>query len=290
MSNLTYPKKIKKKIIVTPQMKRIQNGILSCHNGNPLLVISGSSRLGKTSTAMQMTQELNNMYDPDNPDAFRALHYEVGEIASWSGQEQKKGIRSLYHAAIGRLDEAIYRESPPEDLAKQLVYGLQRKRIEMIFIDEAGNISSAAIRGMVLVRDVAEILGHHLTLVFIGMDDLPVKLCSVPQIEKRIHRWFFFKEYTVNELYILLKELHPHFAEMDPQKISHWEQVEFIHEKFGGVPGEVLPFIEQVDYRAKQVQRVIDYKLLVTTYKSLQMPKQAALSGSREWTKPKKAA
>lgn len=289
MSILTFPQKKVKKIIVTSQMKRIMRGIMSCHTGRPLLVISGSSRLGKTTTALKMTKEINNSYNPDNPDAFRAHHYEVGEIAAWSGNEQKKGIRSLYHECINRLDEATYRELPAEALAKQLVYGLQRKKIEMIFVDEAGNLSQEAIRGMVLVRDVAENMGYHLTIVFVGMDDLPIKLCSTRQIEGRIHKWFYFEEYTEKQLFSLLKELHPHFAQLDPQNIKHWEQIQYIHKKFGGIPGEVIPFINQVDHWSQQFNRIIDYELLVSVYDSLLLPKQTSIAESKKnWIKPKK--
>lgn len=295
MSSINFPKIRKKKIILTKKMKRMINRTLRVHLGSALVVWSGVSRLGKTTTAAEMVRQLDAQYDPENPDAFRCVHYEVGEIPHWSGQEQKRGIRSLYHACIGRLDEGLYRTLPTEDLAKMLVYGLRRKNIRMVFVDEAGTLSIDAIRGMVLVRDVAEIEGWTLSLVFIGMDDLPTKMCAVPQIEKRIHEWCYFEEYSVKELFEILKELHPHFAVLDLNNPEHLEQVEFIHQKFGGVPGEIIPFLTRLDAREERLGGGIDTRVLKAVYLSTQRDKERAIAASKnkyfsDASKPKATA
>lgn len=281
MGLISFPKIKEKKIIVTKQMKRVMNRTLRVHQGGALVVWSGQSRLGKTTTAAEMVRQLDSQYDPENPNAFRCVHYEVGEIPHWSGQEQKRGIRSLYHACIGKLDEGDYRTLPTEDLAKQLVYGLRRKNIQKIFVDEAGTLSLDAIRGMVLVRDVAEIQGWNLSITFIGMDDLPTKMCRVPQIEKRIHEWCYFEEYSLNELFEILKELHSHFAALDLSKPEHLEQIQFIHDKFGGIPGEVVPFLTRLDQQEGKVASGIDIRLLKAVYLSTQRDKDRAIAASK---------
>ena len=278
---INFPKIKPKKIIVTKQMKRVMARTLRVHQGGALVVWSGQSRLGKTTTAAEMVRQLDAQYDPENPDAFRCVHYEVGEIPSWSGQEQKRGIRSLYHACIGRLDEGEYRTLPTEDLAKKLVYGLRRKNIRKIFVDEAGTLSLDAIRGMVLVRDVAEIECWNLSITFIGMDDLPTKMCAIPQIEKRIHEWCYFEEYSLDELFSILQQLHPHFANLNLSNPEHFEQVQFIHEKFGGVPGEVVPFLTRLDHQQGKVTSGIDIRLLKAVYLSTQRDKDRAVAASK---------
>jgi AAA domain len=189
---LEIPKRKTVEVVLTGQMRRAASRILAIHGGGGLVVVHGRSRLGKTTTANWITGGINDQYNPDDPASFRALHYEVGEIPPWSGQEMKKGIRSLYHATIGRLDEGQYRQLPPEDLARQLVFGLRRHHLQMIFVDEAGCLSVDAIRGMVLVSDVAHLSNWPLTIVFVGMDDLPTKICDLPQLEKRVHEWLYF--------------------------------------------------------------------------------------------------
>jgi hypothetical protein len=45
------------------------------------------------------------------------VYYEVGEILKGSGNEMKKGIRSLYHGTLQRqLDEGFYRSNPTRQL------------------------------------------------------------------------------------------------------------------------------------------------------------------------------
>ena len=113
---LEIPKKETHGIVVTGQMKRAARRLLAIHRG--LGVLHGRSRLGKSTTAKWITNEVNKQFDPDEPGSFRAHHYECGEIRPYSGQEQKQGIRSLYHSTIGRLDEGQYRQLPAEDLAR----------------------------------------------------------------------------------------------------------------------------------------------------------------------------
>ncbi|MEJ7848374.1 MAG: ATP-binding protein [Pyrinomonadaceae bacterium] len=287
MSTLQFPNNRKKKIVVTGQMNRVMRRTIRVHPGGALVVWSGQSRVGKTTTAGEMIRQLGAVYDPDDPDAFRCVHYQVGEIPDWSGQEQKRGIRSLYHKCIGRLDEGQYRTLPTEALALQLVHGLKRKNIRMLFIDEAGTLSVDAIRGMVLVRDVAENEGWTLSMVFIGMDDLPTKMCSVQQIEKRIHEWCYFQEYSVTDLFKMLQELHPHFASLRLENPDQLEQVQFIHNKFGGVPGEVIPFLTRLDSRTNGNDGLINLTLLKTVYISTQMDKEASIDSVTKSRAPK---
>lgn len=277
---LEIPKRKHIEIVTTGQMRRAASRILAIHGGGGLGVLHGRSRLGKTTTANWITGGINDQYNTDDPDTFRAAHYEVGEITKWSGQEMKKGIRSLYHAIIGRLDEGQYRQLPPEDLARQLVYGLRRKNIGLIFVDEAGCLSVDAIRGMVLVSDVAHLSDWALTIVFVGMDDLPTKICSLPQLEKRVHEWLYFQPYEIDETWTLLKELHPHFKSLDGTKTAHREQVEYIHETYGGVPGEIVPFIRRLSSRLDEYNSTVDITMLKAIHLATQRDKSRAIEDS----------
>ncbi len=276
---LEIPKREAIKIVPTGQMHRAARRLLSIHRA--LGVLHGRSRLGKTTTAHWITGGINAQFNPDDADSYRALHYEVGEITKWSGQEQKKGIRSLYHAALGRLDEGQYRQLPPEDLARQLVYGLRRKNIGLIFVDEAGCLSVDALRGMMLVSDVAQLSDWSLTIVFVGMDDLPVKICTLPQLEKRVHEWIYYEPYNLDETWALLKELHPHFKLLDGTKSAHREQVEFIHEEYGGVPGEIVPFIRRMNSRLDGSHGTVDVTLLKAIHLTMLRDKTRAIEDSK---------
>jgi hypothetical protein len=260
-------------------MRRAAARTLAVHRGSGLVVWHGRQRLGKTVTAKWLSKKINEQHSPDNPDSFRSVYYEVaGASATLS---VKHGIRSLYHATIGRLDEGTYRHLPAEDLALQLVHGLRRKNIQVAFVDEAGSLPLAAIRGMVVVRDVAENTGWTLTLVFVGMDDLPTKLIHLPQIDGRVHEWCYFEPYSVDEVWQLLSELHPHFAGLDARKKAHREQVEFIYKTFGGVPGQIVPFIRKMSQRLQEYGGEPDLILLRSVHLSTVRDKTRALKDAR---------
>ncbi|HVG33119.1 MAG TPA: AAA family ATPase [Pyrinomonadaceae bacterium] len=281
MGGLQFPKTAKQTIIETSMMRRAANRTLAIIPGGGMAAWFGRSRLGKSVTATWLTAEVNRRYDPNEPDTFRAVHFEAGGVPGTVGN-MKAGIRSLYHACIARLDQSTYLQLPAEDLARQLVFGLKRKNIRLIFIDEAGCLTLNAIRGMVLVRDVAELEGYPVSLVFVGMDDLPSKLCELPQVELRLHEWVYFEPYSLDETWVLLAELHPFFAGLDGRKQQHREMVEFVHEIFGGVVGEIVPFIRKLDHRLREhTTGEPDLLLLRAVHLSTQRDKQRAIQDAK---------
>ena len=282
MSNFVFPELEEKIIVETEQMRRVISRTMAVHRGGALLPYIGRSRMGKTTTATYLNDLINTNFSSENPRTFRSIHYEVGEISSWAGNDQIKGIRSLYHACVGRLDASLYRGALAQDLARQLVYILKKKRIEMLFVDEAGNLSIDAIRGMVLVRNTAELEGWTLTIVFIGMDDLPSKLVSLPQIANRTDEWCYFEPYSLEETFEILKKLHSHFISLDLDKRDDREQVEFIYEQFGGVPGLIAPFIRRLKNQQDDFDEGIDLSGLIAVHLSTLRDKDKALSDSKK--------
>ncbi|MFL6283679.1 MAG: hypothetical protein ACJ74Q_11120 [Pyrinomonadaceae bacterium] len=244
-------------------MRQIVKRTLAVHVLGALVVWYGESRMGKTTTAQYMVREILAAYEESNPNAFRAKYYEAGEITSHYGNEMKRGIKSLYFAALGTpLDDGIYQRDPPEAIASLLVHELRRRNLQIIFIDEAGCLSLGAIWGMVLVRDVAKSLEWNLTLVFIGMDDLPQKMTRLAKLEGRVHEWCYFEEYNLKETWKLLAQLHPHFASLDFNNEEHQEQIKFLYKTYGGLPGQLVPFIQRMIYRLQEHRGEINLTFL----------------------------
>lgn len=267
-------------VVVTNQMVKFAKRTLAVLEGNGLVVWSGHSRIGKTTTAKWMLDEIEKKYNPIDPDTFHALHYEVAQVPTTTGNDMKKGVRSLMHAALGRVDESLYRRLPTEDLAQQLVHALRRRRVQMIFIDEAGCLTLDAIRGMVTVRNIAENQKWRLSLVFIGMDDLPRKMTQLPQINYRVHEWCYFKPYDFEETWKLLAALHPYFAGLKKENSEHEDQVKFIHEHYGGVPGQIVPFMRKLNARINESDRNVDMLLLQAVHMSTVRDKERAIEDS----------
>jgi hypothetical protein len=280
---IRIPKPKRKNIVVTSMMKEMINRTLCVHPLSALVVWYGQARIGKTTTAMHMVNRLNEVFDENNPDTFRAIYYEVGPVLKGSGNEVKKGIRSLYQAGLNiQMDEGFYNRNPPEVIAGQLVHGLRRKRIQLVVIDEAGTLSADAIRGMNLVRDVAENEGWTLTLVFVGMDDLPHTMIKYPQLHKRIHEWCYFDHYDLDATWALLTKLHPYFETLDAKKKAHREQVEVVHELCAGLPGLIVPFVQQLDYRLSQADGEITSAFLRAIYMRTNESMVQALNDSQK--------
>lgn len=128
-----------------------------------------------------------------------------------------------------------------------------KKGVQMVFVDEVQLLSLDAIRGMVLVCDVAaNEMGWPLTIIFIGMDHMPMKLHQTPRIEARIQEWCFFREYDIESTWMFLERLHRHFKELKKDDEEHRRQVSFIHELCGGFPGYIVPFVQKMEYRLRK--------------------------------------
>lgn len=242
-----FPARADSALVRTQMMEQAKRRTFLVHRRGGLVVWSGRSRIGKTSTAEWLESEVNDRYDPENPDAFRAHYYEVGELGRRAAGHTKQAIRALYHAPLGRLDEGVYRSSPPEDLAQLVIHGLRRRAIEMIFVDEAGLYSIEAIRGLVLVVDWARRLGHRLTLVLIGMDDIERTIGSNPQVNNRVSDWVCFDPPKREELFELTQRTSTIFADRTLDDPATVELVEWLERTHSSLPGLILPFLDKAD-------------------------------------------
>jgi hypothetical protein len=159
--------------------------------------------------------------------------------------------------------------------------------VELVVIDEAGRLSAEAIRGVNLVRDVAaEQENWRLSIIFVGMDDLPTKMIKYPQIHKRIHEWCYFREYDLEATWLFLSELHPFFANLDARKRESRALVETVHELSGGLPGMLIPLLQQLEHRLTQTNKLITPRFIRAVHKVSQDSMLRALNESRRRYKP----
>jgi AAA domain len=237
-----FPEAVPTITVETGMMKWAIKRTRDLHHLGKLCVWSGRAGMGKTTTAQHMVKLIEEAYSPYNPRAFRSVYYETGSFKPSSKDQAKHGIRSLYFGVGFKLDEGKYRTYLPEELAADLIHFLKKMNIQIIFVDEAGCLSLDAIRGIVLVSDEARRMGLTLTIVLIGMDNLPTLLKSKPQIKRRVRDWCYFKPCTLAETHKFLAAIHPYFAGLNLTDTSHKEQIEYIHEACKGMPGSIVPF------------------------------------------------
>jgi AAA domain len=264
--DVPFPKRQSLPPIVTEFMKATLERTLAIHQGGQFAMWSGPSRVGKTTAAEWAVSSINAQAD-SNPDGFRACVYEVGQIGKWSGREDKRMLRSVYQATLGQLDDGTYRRFDAEALASDLVHGLKRENIQLIMIDEAGGLSLDAIGGLMLLIDVAASSRHdwRLTIVLIGMDDLPIKVRQRAQILNRFHEVVCFAPFELDDTWRLLASLHPHFAALTQGKPEDDQVVQLIHEATGGKPGLMVPLVRRIDLMARVANHPIDLTLVNAT-------------------------
>ncbi len=177
---INFPEPERGRILETDVMRQIVTRTMAVHRESAVVLWTGRTRNGKTKTAGWMVREIDAVHQT-SPRGFRAVHYKADAIHQGTGNEMKRGVRSLYHATIGTLTEGVYRNTSVEALAALTVQALRARNVQMVLVDEAGLLSRDAIHGMILVRDIARLEGVTLTLVFIGVDDLPVTMRRLPQ-------------------------------------------------------------------------------------------------------------
>lgn len=244
-----FPVAITRPVHVTGMMREVISRTLAVFGHGTFVVFCGEAGVGKTTTANELRRALDRAFKHEDPNAFRAIYLEVGRVPVGQGHEAKRAIRSLYTAAGAVLDEGIYNRYPPEELAAEFIEFIKMRRIKMIFVDEAGLLSIEAIGGLVTVLDVSRHMEHPLTIVLIGMDDLPIKIRRRPQINRRVFEWCTFTPYGFDDTVRMLRVMHPHFAALDLENPEHRAQFDFVHEASNGLPGFMSCFIERLDYR-----------------------------------------
>jgi hypothetical protein len=284
---IVFPEPEPEVLIETNLVREIINSTIANTVSGGSCLWYGNTGIGKTTIARMLVEKVAASYDsdPSNPNAFLAKHFHVGDVTKWSGSEQKQGISCLYGGTLGAIDQGEYRMLPTNLLAENTFYSLMRTRTKMVLIDEAGCLSLEAIRGIMLVRDISEAKGWTIIFVFIGMDDLPKKLNRLPQIRRRIHHWRYFDEYTFDDTWQFLTDLHPHFAKLNKGDKEHYAQVKFIHETLGGYPGLIVPFIHQMDYLLKAQPGEVTEKFLRTVHYLMATGKDKALVGVDRFSK-----
>jgi hypothetical protein len=261
-----FPIPARRAIYTTDLMREMASRTQAVHGHGAFVVYSGEAGVGKTTTARELTAAFGRAFTSENPRAFRAIHFEVGRVANGHTHEAKRMIRSLYAAVGANLDEGVYERHPPEEIAGEFIEYIRQRRIQMIFVDEAGLLSLEGINGLVTVLDIAKNNGWPLTIVLIGMDDLPLKLRRRPQIARRVFEWCTFVRYGFEDTVRLLRAMHPHFEALSVENPQHRAQFEFVQEISGGLPGFMASFIERFDYRLRGYKDAVTVNFLKTVH------------------------
>lgn len=250
-----------------------------------MVVWTGDTDLGKTTTARWMTEKVNQGFDqaPGDDDSYRALYYETGRIPRAVNNGAKRAIRSVYQQVLGTMDPGMYRQSPPHHLAELVVRGLERKQLEMLFVDEAGLLSISALRGMALLYDIAEMENWPLTIVLIGMDDLPQSLQAKRQLQSRVKQWVFFEAYEVEEVWPVLADLFgDHFEGPDDGDANEERVVELVCDLTGGTIGQIVPLVRRTTSACHRFDRELNTEAVREVWVAERRTEKIAVERAKE--------
>lgn len=250
-------------IIPTGFMIEIENRFKSAFYQNGFLVWYGAAGAGKTTCGEWIGKRINTAFDAGNPLAFRALMYEAGKSSGHNAG--KRALRTLYKKITGyQMYQRTYQFNDIEVVAEEVLHAIKRKRIGVLLIDEAGLMPLDAISAFTLLLDMAKSQNYHLTIVLIGMDDLPLKMDKNlrPQLHRRVCEWCNFKDYELEDTYNLLSGLHPYFKSLDRDKADELNQIRIVHELTGGLPGLIVNFLAKFDSTYKVIPDAINTTLL----------------------------
>lgn len=239
---LKLPPREVETLVETELMKQVCARTLAAHPQGGFIVWSGPSRNGKTVTARWLVAQLNELPEQCN-DAFKAVHFEVAKSSQMSNarDEARRAVQRVWLPIRGRLMEGRYR-APAEELSRDLVHSLQAERIEMIFVDEAGGLSLDELRGLMTLLNVAANERHRLSIVLIGMDELPVLVRKLAQIRERVIDTCFFEPYAQDDCIAFLEAMLPHFKNLKNGSDELRKQAQFILDKCHGLPGELAAY------------------------------------------------
>jgi len=274
MSTFQFPKRATSQVVETAFMHEVADLTIAAHNSSPIVVWTGRSRLGKTTTAEWLTGRINAAFTDSNADAFQARRYQATEIPGWQGAD-KRAIGAFHGGVLGVLDDGLYRRSAAPDLAAHVVAGLLKTRVELVCVDEAGLYSLTALRGLIAIRDHMVAKGGRLTLVLIGMDDLPTKLDQNPQVAGRVHEWCLFQPYKLSETARLVRKISHLWARANPKDPEVRRQLKFLHEATDGTAGRIVPFVQKVEQEVAAGQELSVALLKAVQIRTARSRKQA---------------
>jgi type II secretory pathway predicted ATPase ExeA len=262
-----FPSRKHHPIVYTPAAIDAINTVFDVPTNGGFVVISGVAGAGKTTTGELLLKQVNEVwYSPSDPDTFRAHKLEAGKYRSDDRMADKRAVLAVYNDIIGRMDRSISGPADVAEISTMLIAELRLRCISMLIIDEAGGYTTAAVRGLMTLGNVARQNGHPLVIVLIGMDDLPKVMKSLPQISRRVQEWYFFRPYTPEDTLDFLRKVSPIFEEHTLNDPRCKSEILFIHGVTNGLPGRIVPFLEKA-MRMHQALRVpVDLTLLAMVH------------------------
>jgi hypothetical protein len=102
----------------------------------------------------------------------------------------------------------------------------------------------------------------------------------LPQVDNRFVEWCYFEAYSLKDITKFLVQIHPHFAQLDLKNPAHLEQVEYLYEVLGGLPGLIIPFLKKLNHYQREEPEEITVNYLRVIHLRTVLEKQQSVDKS----------
>ena len=257
MSNFSYAPLTKRRIVVTDTIELAASRIMICHQTRgQFAVMAGRSGAGKTTAATYICSALTADCDKKEPHSFRATHYVSSDMRTVrTDMIERKLLAEVLGKALDISVPVDSRRQSPAMLSSQLLVALQQRNIQMVFIDEAGLIPSLGLNVLAnLLNEADTKYDFPLTIVLVGMNDLPLTVRELPQVQRRVADTVCFEPYNAADALVVLREVDSYFSELPSRPAEHDEVMEFLMSpevSDGGMLGQMIQLVERASKYAK---------------------------------------
>lgn len=247
---IRFPSVRKSVTIETPAIMEAAARIMSAHSlRGQFVVFTGMSGVGKTTASSYLANEMNEHARNEVPDAFGAKLYVATDLLRSRGDIlQRRVLAEFAQQVLDIQKSGDIRTLDVPALMNEIVAALRMNNVQMVFIDEAGHIPPAGLDHLATLLNFAATREQHpLTLVLVGMHDLPANIRTLPQVQRRVTEFVYFQPYDRETALNVLREVHPYFAAVDVTTSEGRELMEFLlrPEVSGGLIGHMIPLVER---------------------------------------------
>lgn len=110
----------------------------------------------------------------------------------------------MYGEIFGELSPSKQAAKRENGMTTELVEHFRLYGTRLLILDEAGTQSAEQLRGITGIADAARRTGVPLTILLVGMDELPKKLYTKAQVKRRVRGWEIFNDWPREDLEALV--------------------------------------------------------------------------------------